>query len=870
MYTKKHLLTFLVASALALAAGAQAANYPDPQDRSAPDQFTPADQAQVDPPSRVARLARLDGNVSFTPAGESDWVQAQVNRPIVIGDKLWTDHSARAELQIGSATVVLDHDSNFDFLNLDDQLAQMELTNGAMSLDVRRLRANETFEVDTPTIAFVANRVGNYRIDVDPQGAFTVVTVNRGGGEAVGEGGKRIAVEQGQSVRFRDSQLVDYVVNTVRANRIDAGDDFDRYATQRVERYSRVEPRGYVSTDVVGYEDLYDNGTWEDSADYGHVWYPTGVAVDWAPYHDGRWTWVDPWGWTWVDDAPWGFAPYHYGRWSYIGSRWGWVPGPLDIEPVYAPALVAFVGGGGFGVDISIGGPIGWFALGPRDVYFPGYRCGRDYFSRVNYGGAYFSATVMNNYYGAFSRNSVDYAALNYSNRNAPRAFSAMPATAFAAGRTVASSAVAVSASTVANARILPRATVAPTRASLVAGRGRAAAPPAAVVNRGVIAARQPASPRASFAQRQSLLTQNPGQPVNSSQLRSLAAQGGQARGRGANNVRVVGDRGNLQPARSAAGQADRATMAANNARIDSGSPDSIKHDTRSRAIEMNRSPARANAQYLRSAGFAHEGIVPGSERALNAQAGRSANDRGARVQDSARNSSRSASFARAPFTTERGRAASASTARNAAADRGSRGQFDTRASRSSNDRAVAQRSQSSVPRMARREPGAPNSRSVTSRQTNRFSARSTASSPNYRSEQRPAVRSRAPDYRSTARAFNNGPSQSRPQTYRSAERASMARSSTRPSMGSSRPSFQQRETMQSRAPMQSRASMQSRESMQSRAPMRSAPPMQQMRQAPMIERGRPHGPAQTASARQAAPRGGADRRRDKDHPNGG
>src|SRR5438034_1847989 len=41
-----------------------------------------------DPPSRVARLAYTNGNVSFNPAGTDDWVAAVVNRPMTTGDKL--------------------------------------------------------------------------------------------------------------------------------------------------------------------------------------------------------------------------------------------------------------------------------------------------------------------------------------------------------------------------------------------------------------------------------------------------------------------------------------------------------------------------------------------------------------------------------------------------------------------------------------------------------------------------------------------------------------------------------------------------------------------------------------------------------------
>ena len=616
MYTKQRLLTLLIGATLACSAGAQAPNENGPYD-SAPPASAAAAQGEVDPPARVARLSDMSGNVSFTPAGENDWVQAQVNRPVVTGDRLWTADGGRAELQVGSSTVRLDNGSNFDFLNLNDQMAQMELTQGTLNLNVRRLNGEETYEVDTPTIAFVASRVGDYRIDVDPQSGYTTVTAWRGGGDAIGEGGKRVAVAEGQTVRFNDSQLVDYQVNQLRAP-----DDFDRYASTRDERYVSAAARNYVSEDVVGHEDLDQYGTWEDAPEQGHVWYPNNVSADWAPYHDGNWTWVDPWGWTWVDAAPWGFAPFHYGRWAYVGSRWGWVPGPYDAAPVYSPALVAFVGGAGVGLSVSVGGPIGWFALGPGDVYFPGYHCGRDYFNRVNVGNTYINRSVVNNYYGSWSNGSVNYAQMRYANRDAPRAMTAMQPAAFASGRAVASSAIAVNRTTMANAQVMPRAMVAPTQASLAAGRGRAAAPPSAAVNRAVVAAHTPAPRTPSFAQRQSVLQKNAGQPLSVNQMHTLAAQtkGSAANAAAANNVRVVGDHGGAAAAaRSMAAQTPaNAAQGANNGNARGPQPASNgRNIDRSAAANGNAASA-----HVRSADFAHPG-AQNNARTSTAQSAR-------------------------------------------------------------------------------------------------------------------------------------------------------------------------------------------------------------------------------------------------------
>jgi hypothetical protein len=47
-------------------------------------------KAPIDPPSRVARLGYVSGEVSFSPAAAKNnvWVVAGVNRPFVTGDRM--------------------------------------------------------------------------------------------------------------------------------------------------------------------------------------------------------------------------------------------------------------------------------------------------------------------------------------------------------------------------------------------------------------------------------------------------------------------------------------------------------------------------------------------------------------------------------------------------------------------------------------------------------------------------------------------------------------------------------------------------------------------------------------------------------------
>ncbi|MHB8448508.1 MAG: DUF6600 domain-containing protein, partial [Rudaea sp.] len=496
----------------------------------------------VDPPGRVARLSYIQGDVSFVPAGENDWVQAQLNRPLITGDKLWTDRGSRASLEIGAAAVRMDQSTSFDFLNLTDSAAQMELTQGALNLRVRRLYDGQSYEIDTPTLAFVINRVGEFRIDVEPDGQSTVVTVLSGGGDVYGEGGARFAVDEGQSVTFRDPQLRDYQVNNLPPT-----DAFDDFCHARDTRWDDSPSRRYVSEDVIGYQDLDSYGEWNDVPQYGNVWYPTSVAVGWSPYHYGRWAWVGAYGWTWVDDAPWGFAPFHYGRWANIGGRWGWCPGPIAARPIYAPALVAFVGGGGgIGISVSLGGPIGWFPLGWGEPYIPAYRVSRNYFTQVNVSNTVINNTVINNYYGGYSRGNVNYTQINYVNRNVTGAVTAVPAAAFVGSRPVAGAAIAVNHATFANARVGGFAAIAPTRASIAAATTAHAVPAAAVLNRPIVAATRPPAPVAPFAQRQAMLDKNPGRPLNEHQLRTTAVAAGAVAG-GAVAARAIPERTNVR-----------------------------------------------------------------------------------------------------------------------------------------------------------------------------------------------------------------------------------------------------------------------------------------------------------------------------------
>jgi len=467
--------------------------------------------AAADPPSRAARLGDVSGAVSFSPAGENDWVQATLNRPLTTGDRLWADVDSRAEVQVGGAALRMGASTSVTLLNLDDSIAQVQLDQGTLKIRVRRLGPGQAFEVDTPNLAFTLRRPGEYRIEVDPAGDATAVMVQSGQGEVYGDGASYM-VDSRQGYRFTGTGLRDY--HPIEALR---NDDLDRWASDRDRRDDNSASARYVSSDVVGYEDLDSNGTWRTDPGYGNVWVPNRVAAGWTPYHEGHWAWVDPWGWTWVDDAPWGFAVSHYGRWANLGGTWGWVPGPVAAQAVYAPALVAFVGGSNFQVSISLGrgGAVAWFPLAPRDVYRPSYAASRGYFDNINRSNTVINTATITNVY-----NTTNVTKIIYANQQVPGAVVAVPTSAFVHAQPVAKAAVRVSKDAIVSAPVSAVAAVAPVQQSVHGAAAPGAKPPTR--EHAIVARSAPPAAPVGLAAQQQQLAARPGRPLDEAARKEL------------------------------------------------------------------------------------------------------------------------------------------------------------------------------------------------------------------------------------------------------------------------------------------------------------------------------------------------------------
>ncbi len=481
-----------------------------------------------DPPSRVARLNYMEGSVSFQPGGENDWVTAVLNRPLLTGDNLWADEDSRAEVHIGSTALRLGAKTGITLLEVSDRAAQIRLAEGSLVVKVRHVDDEDSYEIDTPNVAFVVDQPGEYRIDVDPDGNRTQVTVWHGRGEVTG-GGSSYAVVANQFATFTGTDHLDYELG-----QIPGQDGLDSWAFDRDQNEERSDSANYVSREMTGYEDLDEYGDWSYVAGYGTCWRPRALVAGWAPYRFGHWVWVGPWGWTWVEDEPWGFAPFHYGRWAFAGTGWFWVPGPSVVRPVYAPALVAWVGSGpGFNFSFSFGAGVGWFPLAPGEVFVPGYRVSRAYVNRVNLTNTQVNITRVTNVYNTvvINRNTTANN-ITYANRNVNGGVTVVSRDTFINARPVGRNVVSVPEREIAAAPVSRMVAIEPVRSSVLgAGRPVANRPPTAVTSRPVVALRTPAAMPRSFDQREaqagghlnqssSLVRQEPaGRPVPPAQV---------------------------------------------------------------------------------------------------------------------------------------------------------------------------------------------------------------------------------------------------------------------------------------------------------------------------------------------------------------
>ncbi len=439
----------------------------------------PEDSAEATPP----RVSYIHGEVSLWRPGASDWAPATLNMPLAPGDVLYAGPAGNVEIQIGPrAFVRAAYGAQLGLDNQEPDFVQFRVTSGYAAVDLRELATGHSVELATPGGAFTMERAGYYHAEVGPDA--TIFRTHRGGiATMTPSGGTAAPVASNQQVMITGGDAPR--VETATAAPLSA---WDRWNYQRSDYLAQPASAKYVSSGVYGAEALDQHGSWRTVETYGSVWVPAGVPAAWVPYSTGRWIWDPRFGWTWLDDAPWGWAPYHYGRWVFVGPYWAWAPGPVIVRPIYAPALVVFLGG-----PIVVGRPLYWAPLGWGEPVIRWW--GHPRFVGVAWWGGWGGPRVVNNV--VVSRTTtVNVTNITvYRNVHVTNAVVGVPADRFGQGAVrparLTDQSVARQLSPVRGAP-----DVRPVAASLTPGGGAAAArPPEAVRSRAVVATRAPRDP---------------------------------------------------------------------------------------------------------------------------------------------------------------------------------------------------------------------------------------------------------------------------------------------------------------------------------------------------------------------------------------
>jgi hypothetical protein len=431
------------------------------------------------------RLSFVDGQASFWRPGAEEWVAAQVNTPLAPGDELYTGPTGNLEIQIGARAYVRAWGgTHIGLATLEPDYLQVTVRAGNASLDLRRLDAGHTVEVATPNAAFTIEHAGYYRLSVT-EGRTSFIT--RRGGRATVTTASGVAASIAPSeevvVQGTDSpHTATYVAPPL--------DDWDRWNYTRTDQLIDAVSARYVSPGVYGVDDLDHYGSWRVVQTYGPVWVPAGVPVGWAPYSTGSWVWDPFFGWTWVDTAPWGWAPYHHGRWVFVDTFWAWAPGPIVVQPVYAPALVAFFGPR-VGIGIGFGPAVGWVALGWGEPIVPWW--GPAGFVGVPWWGGWGGPRIVNHVVISHTTVVHVHDIHTYRNADVRHAVVAVPRERF--GRDVVPRARIAQVDVRQLEPLRTGIEVAPARASLAPGAVRGVRPPETALGRAVVATRPPEDP---------------------------------------------------------------------------------------------------------------------------------------------------------------------------------------------------------------------------------------------------------------------------------------------------------------------------------------------------------------------------------------
>ena len=313
--------------------------------------LAPAASAAQDDQQSYGYLRLVEGEATLVQAGTDARIPADVNQPVLAGDRVSVPDKAKVELVLadrnlvrldGGSELVLEHLAASPDAN--DPATVLRLLAGNIQLVVTQdSLGDELPRVDTPNATVFPQDFGMYRITADQD--WSEVTVRRGKAEVVTDGGSQVVRADEHAYIEGDRRIA-----------VDSAPGFDsleRWA-QRLDQDQEAELDNVDESLRYSAAPLNKYGSWVTVEDRAY-WRPR-VDDNWRPYAAGRWVYT-PSGMTWVSYEPWGWVPYHYGSWDFInGYGWLWRPGY-----VFAPAWVYWYWGPSY---------TGWCPIGYYTHYY--------------------------------------------------------------------------------------------------------------------------------------------------------------------------------------------------------------------------------------------------------------------------------------------------------------------------------------------------------------------------------------------------------------------------------------------------------------------------------------------------------------------
>jgi len=300
--------------------------------------LVPAASAQSN--VRIVRISDVEGQVDIDNG--AGYESATINMPIAGRARLATREDGWAEIQFeDGSTVRLAPESEIVLsqLKFSDEgagLTTVDITQGEVEFEVA-YQDRGSFQVNTPQKSVLLHQSGRFRVRSDSSNPMELVVWAGEVGVFDQASGEEVHVRDHETFALDPSDTSRYDLETVVAE-----DDLDQWSMQRDDYLSKNANDAHTQSPYnYGVSDLDSDGQYYDVADYGYMWRPNGVGVDWDPFSNGYWC-QTPFGFTWVSAYRWGWMPYRYGRWVFINGRgWFWEPGAWHgwqrIPPVFNP-----------------------------------------------------------------------------------------------------------------------------------------------------------------------------------------------------------------------------------------------------------------------------------------------------------------------------------------------------------------------------------------------------------------------------------------------------------------------------------------------------------------------------------------------------